>query len=208
MSKIAAGPQHAMPATKRPIAIIGAGGIVRAAHLPAYRKAGFNVIGILDVLPEKATALAAEFGIPQVLARDPHRGDLVPRRVHRDDGVRDASAGRPCAADPDPRRGRFHHQGVRRGRPRIERRWSDPDRDGSLNASVSSIPRPSCITEPPREPSLLRARPPPRRSRAAARSRRTPRARASRRPSARPYCRQDGGVPGSRTRPPRRGPRS
>ena len=32
-----------------PIAIVGAGGIVNDAHLPAYRKAGFDVIGIYDV---------------------------------------------------------------------------------------------------------------------------------------------------------------
>ena len=32
----------------RGIAIIGAGGIINYAHLPAYKKAGFRVVGITD----------------------------------------------------------------------------------------------------------------------------------------------------------------
>ena len=32
-----------------PICIIGAGGIVNDAHLPAYKIAGYNVHGIFDV---------------------------------------------------------------------------------------------------------------------------------------------------------------
>lgn len=51
-----------------PIAIVGAGGIVNDAHLPAYRKAGFNVIGIHDVDPDRATRTAARFAIPTVYA--------------------------------------------------------------------------------------------------------------------------------------------
>jgi predicted dehydrogenase len=35
-----------------PIAIVGAGGIVNDAHLPAYRKAGFDVVGIYNVRAE------------------------------------------------------------------------------------------------------------------------------------------------------------
>ena len=37
------------PSRLRPIVIIGAGDIVRDAHLPAYRKAGFPVAGVFDV---------------------------------------------------------------------------------------------------------------------------------------------------------------
>lgn len=48
------------------IAIIGAGGIVNYAHLPAYRKAGFPVIGITDLDPEKARATARTHQIPHV----------------------------------------------------------------------------------------------------------------------------------------------
>ena len=54
------------PKQPRPIIVIGAGGIVRAAHLPAYAKAGFPVIGILDEIPERAATLAAEHKIPHV----------------------------------------------------------------------------------------------------------------------------------------------
>lgn len=56
------------PTDPRPIVIVGAGGIVRDAHLPAYRKAGFPVWGIVDIATEKAEALAAEYGIENVFA--------------------------------------------------------------------------------------------------------------------------------------------
>lgn len=46
---------------KVPIVIIGAGGIVRDAHLPAYAKAGFEVKGVCDVIAEKAEAVVREF---------------------------------------------------------------------------------------------------------------------------------------------------
>ena len=52
------------PKQVRPIVVIGAGGIVRAAHLPAYEKAGFPVIGLMDQDGDKAAALAAERRIP------------------------------------------------------------------------------------------------------------------------------------------------
>jgi predicted dehydrogenase len=49
-----------------PIAIVGAGGIVQDAHLPAYRKAGFTVVGIYDIDQERAARVAARFDIPTV----------------------------------------------------------------------------------------------------------------------------------------------
>ncbi|GHO99143.1 oxidoreductase [Reticulibacter mediterranei] len=49
-----------------PIAIIGAGSIVNDAHLPAYRKAGFHVVGIYDMQIDKARATATRYGIPIV----------------------------------------------------------------------------------------------------------------------------------------------
>lgn len=49
----------------RPIVVVGAGGIVRAAHLPAYAKAGFPVIALADTAPGKAAELAASFAIPR-----------------------------------------------------------------------------------------------------------------------------------------------
>jgi predicted dehydrogenase len=51
------------PVLDRPIIIIGAGGIVRDAHLPAYAKAGFRIRGIHDLARDKAEALANQYGI-------------------------------------------------------------------------------------------------------------------------------------------------
>lgn len=59
--------QHVvLPQSPRPIILIGAGGIVKDAHLPAYRKAGFTVRAIHDRDRDRAEALAREFGIPAV----------------------------------------------------------------------------------------------------------------------------------------------
>lgn len=46
--------------------LIGAGGIVADAHLPAYKKAGFTVYGITNRTRERAAKLAAEWNIPNV----------------------------------------------------------------------------------------------------------------------------------------------
>jgi predicted dehydrogenase len=55
-----------LPQTPQPIVIIGAGGIVGDAHLPAYKKAGFEVRGITNRTRAKAEQLAERFGIPNV----------------------------------------------------------------------------------------------------------------------------------------------
>lgn len=55
-----------LPRKTRPIVVIGAGGIVKDAHLPAYRLAGFDVAGIYDINVMKAKDLAESFAIPQV----------------------------------------------------------------------------------------------------------------------------------------------
>jgi predicted dehydrogenase len=49
-----------------PIYIIGAGGIVNDAHLPAYKLAEYNVQGIFDIDADKATTTATKFSIPQI----------------------------------------------------------------------------------------------------------------------------------------------
>ena len=50
------------------IVIVGGGGIVRDAHLPAYRIAGLPVHGICDLDPERARSLASAHGIERVYA--------------------------------------------------------------------------------------------------------------------------------------------
>jgi hypothetical protein len=54
------------PSRPRPIVIIGAGGIVRDAHLPAYAKAGFPVTGVFDVNAKAAEERVREFNLPRV----------------------------------------------------------------------------------------------------------------------------------------------
>jgi predicted dehydrogenase len=50
----------------RPIVVIGAGSIVRDAHLPVYKRLGFPVAGIFDVNPKASAESAAAFAIPRV----------------------------------------------------------------------------------------------------------------------------------------------
>ncbi|HET8828460.1 MAG TPA: Gfo/Idh/MocA family oxidoreductase, partial [Pelobium sp.] len=55
-----------LPKTKQPIVIIGASGIVKDAHLPAYKMAGLEVFGITNRTTAKATDFAEKFNIPNV----------------------------------------------------------------------------------------------------------------------------------------------
>src|SRR5438874_840731 len=54
------------PSRPRAIVIIGAGGIVNDAHLPAYRKADLPIAGIFDVDYAKTQATAARFSINRI----------------------------------------------------------------------------------------------------------------------------------------------
>lgn len=54
------------PSHPWPITIIGAGAIVRTAHLPAYRRLGLPVAGLFDVRLDTAAEVAREFGVPIV----------------------------------------------------------------------------------------------------------------------------------------------
>jgi predicted dehydrogenase len=58
---------QAWPRAKNPvpIVVIGAGGIVRSAHLPAYARIGLPVLGAFDQKLDVAGALAADFGLPK-----------------------------------------------------------------------------------------------------------------------------------------------
>ncbi len=52
-----------LPLSPRPVVIFGAGSIVGDAHLPAYRKGGFPVLGLYDPDQAKARKLAAAWDI-------------------------------------------------------------------------------------------------------------------------------------------------
>ena len=49
-----------------PIIFIGSGGIIRNAHIPAYKKLNLNIAGVYDLNPETAKTLAKDFNIPDV----------------------------------------------------------------------------------------------------------------------------------------------
>tara|TARA_R110002050_G_scaffold97971_2_gene203636 strand:+ start:22709 stop:23785 length:1077 start_codon:yes stop_codon:yes gene_type:complete len=55
-----------LPETQQPIIIIGASGIVKDAHLPAYKMAGFKVFGITNRTISKAHVLAEKHNIEHV----------------------------------------------------------------------------------------------------------------------------------------------
>jgi predicted dehydrogenase len=55
-----------LPEKPRPIVSIGAGGIVKDSHYPAYKKAGFPVAGLYDLNPARAAEMAELFGVPVI----------------------------------------------------------------------------------------------------------------------------------------------
>jgi len=55
-----------LPNAPMPIVVIGAGSIVRDAHLPVYQRLGFPVAGIFDVNAAASREQAAAFGISRV----------------------------------------------------------------------------------------------------------------------------------------------
>src|SRR2546427_3986859 len=68
------------PSHPRPIVIIGAGAIVRTAHLPAYRRLDLPVAGIYDIRVDAAQETARAFDLPVVfhsLDEAAARGDVV-----------------------------------------------------------------------------------------------------------------------------------
>jgi predicted dehydrogenase len=55
-----------LPSHVRPIVLIGAGAIVRTAHLPAYARLGFPVAGVFDIAPDTSRATARQAGVRTV----------------------------------------------------------------------------------------------------------------------------------------------
>lgn len=70
-----------LPRHPKPVILIGAGGIVNDAHLPAYKLAGFWVAGIYDIDREKALHTAERFDIPLVYLTPEDMLDRSPRSV-------------------------------------------------------------------------------------------------------------------------------
>jgi predicted dehydrogenase len=54
------------PANPKPVIIVGAGGIVRDAHLPAYAKAGIPVKGVTDTDAGRSASLADDYSLEHV----------------------------------------------------------------------------------------------------------------------------------------------
>ena len=52
-----------------PIGVVGCGGIMRSAHLPAYERFGYRVLAACDVVEENARLAAEKFGIPHFTTR-------------------------------------------------------------------------------------------------------------------------------------------
>jgi len=68
------------PSAPRPIVIVGAGGIVRSAHLPTYRAMGLPIAGLYDVRADAARATADAFAVDTVfssLAAATARADTI-----------------------------------------------------------------------------------------------------------------------------------
>src|SRR5262245_49723606 len=89
------------PTHPRPIILIGAGGIVKDAHLPAYRLAGFHVAGIFDLDRAKADSLAKAFGIPRVFASLAEAVASAPERTVFDVAVPASALSEVLSALPD-----------------------------------------------------------------------------------------------------------
>lgn len=70
LPRISAEQNWPAPANFRANELIGATGIVRDAHLPAYRKAGLTVAGVTDLDLERARSLAADWNLPETFSSD------------------------------------------------------------------------------------------------------------------------------------------
>jgi predicted dehydrogenase len=69
-----------LPSNPRPIVVIGAGGVVRAAHLPVYQRLKFPVAGLYDINLDASRETARRFGVSTVfssLARAAISADAV-----------------------------------------------------------------------------------------------------------------------------------
>jgi predicted dehydrogenase len=58
----------AVPSRPRPIVIIGAGGVVSTAHLPAYQRLTFPIAGLYDINRAASNETARRFSVPTVFS--------------------------------------------------------------------------------------------------------------------------------------------
>ena len=63
------------PSHPRPIVIVGAGGIVDGAHLPAYRMAGLPVAGVVDLDRALGILFAGDYAGALTVEYEGHGGD-------------------------------------------------------------------------------------------------------------------------------------
>ena len=68
------------PSAPRPIVFIGGGGIVRTAHIPAYRRLGYPIAGVFDINPAAARQTRTHFELPAVFESLP-RPPRAPQAV-------------------------------------------------------------------------------------------------------------------------------
>jgi predicted dehydrogenase len=54
------------PANPKPVVFVGAGGIIRDAHIPAYRKAELPIAGVFDTDAGRARSLQTDFDLPAI----------------------------------------------------------------------------------------------------------------------------------------------
>src|SRR5262249_24643701 len=57
-----------LPSRPRPVVCIGAGAIVRTAHLPAYQRLGLPIAGLFDIRREAAEETGRTFGVSRTFA--------------------------------------------------------------------------------------------------------------------------------------------
>ena len=122
----------AVPSRPRPIVIIGAGGVVRTAHLPVYQRLKFPVAGLYDINPDASRETARRFGVSTVFsslaeAAAVARRDFRRRRARRSDRRRvERAAARLGRADSEAD-GRRSRRGAidRRHLPRARSRRRD-----------------------------------------------------------------------------------
>jgi predicted dehydrogenase len=75
------------PADPRPIVSIGAGGIVRDAHYPAYQLADYTVAGLFDLDQAKSKTLGDQFGVETIYQSMSEATDHPPDQVIYDIAV-------------------------------------------------------------------------------------------------------------------------